>query len=121
MTITSFWFEGVKKFRVLANHANYEREIMCCWRLQPPWDVGATVSRGLDLKTHRGEKSTNRWMDLDGQDRTGQAYILKVKKLAVSTFHAEKWAGKVRKLQQKIFGTNIRKWNGNLICSALSS
>ena len=30
-------------------------EIMCCWRLQPPWEVGATVSRGLDLKTHRGE------------------------------------------------------------------
>ena len=90
---------------------------MCCWRLQPPWEVGATVSRGLDLKTHRGEKSTNRWRgsirislsifsQMHGQDRTGQAYILTVKKLAVSTFHAEKWAGKVRKLQQNFFGTN---------------
>ena len=103
---------------------------MCCWRLQPPWDVGATVSRGLDLKTHRGEKSTNRWRGSGRisqsifhgfMDRTGRDRHSKREKMAESTFHAEKWAGKVRKLQQQIFGTNIRKWNGNLICSALSS
>ena len=119
MTITSFWFEGVNKFSSYiwaqhANHANYEREIMCCWRLQPPWDVGATVSRGLDLKTHRGEKSTNRWRGSGwislsiflrtGQDRTGQAYILKVKKLAESTFHPKNCREKCKNCNNKFLG-----------------
>ena len=89
---------------------------MCCWRLQPPWDVGATVSRGLDLKTHRGEKSTNRWMDLSvnfvmgsraGQDGTG--IHSKSEKIGRVYFSSKKLAGKVQKLQQQIFGTNIRK------------